>query len=311
MKNNFILLFIATLFFASCNRQENKDKAEVSVAETLSNSKIQETKKPKPLSEDFKKYWYNGTAEISSYDLEQARYGEIRKGTAVLIYVTEDFLPKAQVKADQQDESNIPVLKLNATKNFNTGIYPYSIMESTFYPVGNHQHAIKVASSIQEWCGQIYAQINNREQFEVMSHSYFQGEEDQQIDLQKTTLENELWIQIRIDPSTLPQGSLSVIPGLAYAKMKHIPLKSYKAEANLEESDGTMVYTLSYPELKRTLQINFNAKSPYTINSWKETFMSRGKELVSSGSLKKQIRSAYWGKNSNADEVFREELGIQ
>lgn len=311
MKNNFIILFIATLLFTSCNQQDSKDKAEVSMAVTLSNPKTQETKNPNPLSEDFKKYWYNGTAEISSYDLEQARYGEMRKGTAIFIYVTEDFLPKAQVKADQQDESNIPVLKLNATKNFNTGIYPYSIMESTFYPVGNNQHAIKVASSMQEWCGQIYAQVNNRKKFEVMSHSYFEGEEDQQMSLEKTILENELWIQIRIDPTTLPKGSLSVIPGLAYAKMKHIPLKSYKAEANLEESDGTMVYTLSYPELKRTLQINFNSKSPYTINSWKETYMSRGKELISSGFLKKQIRSAYWGKNSNADEVLREELGIQ
>ena len=30
---------------------------------------------------------------ISSYKLEQARYGEIRNGKAVLVYVTEDFLP--------------------------------------------------------------------------------------------------------------------------------------------------------------------------------------------------------------------------
>src|SRR5690606_11722530 len=79
------------------------------------------------LIENFKSYWFDGQAEITSYTLEQERYGEIREGTAVLIYVTEDFLPGAQVKADQPSETNIPVLKLNKTKNFITGIYPYSI----------------------------------------------------------------------------------------------------------------------------------------------------------------------------------------
>ncbi len=83
-----------------------------------------EKKAAVPLTQEFKDYWYAGKAEISSYQLKQARYGETREGNAVLIYVTEDFLPDAQVKADNQNESNVPVLKLNATKKFNTGNYP-------------------------------------------------------------------------------------------------------------------------------------------------------------------------------------------
>ena len=114
------------------------------------------------LSEEFKGYWFNGEAEITSYKLDQSRYGESREGTAVLIYVTEEFLPEAQVKASTKSDKTIPILKMNATKNFNTGIYPYSIMQSTFYPISNNQHAIKVSSSIQEWCGHVFTQIENR-----------------------------------------------------------------------------------------------------------------------------------------------------
>jgi hypothetical protein len=73
----------------------------------------------------FKDYWYQGKAEITSYKLTQARYGGIYKGTAVNIFVTEDFLPEKQVKADAKNKANIPILKLNSTKNFVTGILSY------------------------------------------------------------------------------------------------------------------------------------------------------------------------------------------
>ena len=107
-----ILLFalLGVLVFIACNNI--KADAPIKLAE---NTIVENTSPAKTLSEEFKKYWYAGEAEISSYQLEQARYGEIRKGTAVLIYVTEDFLPKKQVKADYQNTNNVPVLKLNAT----------------------------------------------------------------------------------------------------------------------------------------------------------------------------------------------------
>ena len=44
--------------------------------------------------EKFAKYWYKGKAEITSYKLQQARYGEMYEGTAVTIFVTEDFSNK-------------------------------------------------------------------------------------------------------------------------------------------------------------------------------------------------------------------------
>ena len=131
------------------------------------------------LSKAFKKYWFAGDAEISSYTLTQSRYGELRSGDAVLIYVTEDFLPNTQVKANNSGENTIKVLKLNATKNFKTGIYPYSIMQSTFQPVYTKSQPLKISASIQEWCGHVYAQLNKRSNtFNYTGHSYFEGEAD-------------------------------------------------------------------------------------------------------------------------------------
>ena len=305
----FFLMVAFALFILliSCNSNPNT----VAVAEmSTANSTLAITKK-RTISEAFKDYWYAGKAEISSYKLEQARYGEMRDGTAVLIYVTEDFLPEVQVKADRQNENNVPVLKVNATKNFNTGIYPYSVMTSTFYPVFEEKHAIKVSQSMQEWCGHQYAQINNRDQFEVNSHSYFEGEADKSFTLPKEVLENELWTQLRIDPTALPTGNFNAIPDFSYTRMKHIPLKAYKANGTLTATS----YTLEYPELKRTLSIQFSQAFPYTIEGWEDTYVdgygANGKALTTKATRIKTIKSPYWSKNSNADGGLRTELGLE
>jgi hypothetical protein len=37
--------------------------------------------------QQFQKYWFSGKGEISRFSLEQARYGEIHKGDAILVYL--------------------------------------------------------------------------------------------------------------------------------------------------------------------------------------------------------------------------------
>lgn len=278
------------------------------------NSKNTLAERKKPLSEEFKSYWYGGNAEISSYSLEQARYGELREGNAVLIYVTEPFLPGLQVKADNSDPSNIPVLKLNATKNYLTGIYPYAIMNSTFYPVHDNQHALKVSFSSQEWCGHVYAQLNNRDDFEIMSHSYFETEADEDFHLNKAILENELWNKIRINPKDLPTGSVEIIPSLEYIRLSHKALKAYKATTAMVQNGPTTFYEISYPELERTLKIEFLTDFPHTIEGWTETFKGgfgvNAKKLTSRATLIKRIKTPYWQQNSNKDLYLRDSLGL-
>ena len=268
----------------------------------------------KPLSSEFKSYWYAGDAEITSYKLEQARYGEIRDGQAVLVYVTEPFLAKDQVKADRNNSDNISVLKLNSTKNYLTGIYPYSIMTSTFYPVADNQHAVKVSNSVQEWCGHVYSQLNNREDYEVISHSYFEGEADQDFNLPKSWLENEIWTKIRINPMELPQGEIEIIPSLEYIRTGHKPFKAYSASASLIHDGEMSTYTLDYPGLGRSLSIQFASEFPYSIEGWTETFKSgygpNARILTSKATKNKVLKTPYWRQNGTEDEVLRNDLGL-
>ena len=304
-----IHLVIIGIILSSCtNTKEKKVLAEHTPS--AENNTINPQKVAIPLSQEFKDYWYNSEAEITSFKLEQARYGELREGTAVLVYVTEDFDKTLQVKADHSNSTNIPVLKLNSTKKFNTGVYPYSIMHSTFYPVNNNQHALKISCSVQEWCGHVYSQLNNFKQFDIKSHSYFQNEADQDFKIDKAILENELWIQLRIDPKSLPTGEFNAIPSFEFMRLKHVAIKPYNANAQLKNGK----YTISYPELDRSLTINFNTKFPYDITSWEEFFKSgfgpNAKHMTTKATKLKTIKSAYWSKNHNADQSLRTELLI-
>lgn len=302
MKYLLGIIFCSLLLCSGCKKEEQSQEPIIT-EEDLKPNNPETFDEPKPLTKQFKDYWYAGEAEISSYDLEQYRYGEKRTGSAVLIYVTEPFLKNKQVKSNKSNPENIPVLKLNSTKNFLTGIYPYSIMQSVFYPVGNNSFALKATASVQEWCGQTYTQLNNRKQFEVMSHSYFEGEADQKFTLEKTVLENELWAQLRIDPKSLPTGSFELIPSLEYLNLYHKPLQAYKATAELKNNS----YSITYLEINRKLTINFSDSFPYVIESWEEVVDNK----TSTGKLKTTIKSNYWNKNSNNDLHFREILQLQ
>ncbi|MDO6473665.1 septum formation inhibitor Maf [Maribacter sp. 1_MG-2023] len=303
-------IFGLVILLSSCKEKLKNNSDTLAMSTTV----IKTEAPKKELSQEFKDYWYNGSAEITSYNLEQARYGEMREGSAVLIFVTEPFLPGIQVKADNSNESNIPVLKLNTTKNYITGIYPYSIMTSSFYPVHDNQHALKVSFSAQEWCGHVYAQLNNKDDFEIMSHSYFESEGDQDYQIEKAVLENEIWNKIRVNPENLPIGEIKMIPSLEFIRTTHEEFKAYKAITSLTEKDGMNTYEINYPELKRTLKINFENKFPYLIESWADTFHDgfgdNKKVLTSKGTRINRITTPYWQQKSNKDLSLRDSLGL-
>ena len=292
------IIFSFLLFF--CVTPESKKE------ETVNKIAIQKFER----SPEFNKYWYAGKAEISSYKLTQVRYGEIHEGMAVNIFVTEDFLPEKQVKADNQSDRNIAILKLNSTKNYTTGIYPYSLMTSTFSPIDINKKAIKISFSAQEWCGNTFVQLNNKNDFQIDFYSYFESNADRKINLDKNILENEIWNLARISPKSLPVGKFQMIPSFEYLGLNHKEFKAYDAISKLEENENFIVYTIQYPNLERTLTIKLLNEFPYTIESWEETFPSRGKMLTTKAELFKTIKSAYWSKNGVADIVERKLLGL-
>lgn len=262
-----------------------------------------------PLAQEFKNYWFDGTAEISSYTLNQSRYGAPRAGNAVLIYVTEDFLKVTQVKADIKSEASQMVLKLNRTKNFLTGIYPYAIMTSVFSRLGQSRPLVKTTTSIQEWCGQAYLQLNRRKGLEIKSHSYFEGEADQDLNFKDALSEEELWVWIRTQPQLLPLGTLELLPAFEFLRLKHQPIKLYSAIASMEQKQAHNVYHLTYPELNRKVSISFERTFPFKILGWEEHDLKEP-DQVTQAKINKTVKLPYWKLNKLGDERFRDSLGL-
>ena len=262
---------------------------------------------------DFNNYWYQGKAELTSFDLQQARYGEIHEGHAVLIFVTEDFWSDKQVKYEfgTKTKNVVPTLKLNFTKKFNTGIYPYSLMTSSFTPVEGKQ-PFKLTSSMQEWCGQAYMQINQRNKnYEGFYHSYFQAEGDKEFTLPKDAVfEDAIWTQIRKNPKNLPKGNFQAVPDLMFMRLLHKEVKAYKATGKLEANRINSFYTINYPNLNRSIKIQFETAFPHKILAWEEMRTSRGRALTTVATRKKSVMSPYWSLNGVADSVYRKELEL-
>ncbi|MBD3637583.1 MAG: septum formation inhibitor Maf [Crocinitomicaceae bacterium] len=266
-------------------------------------------------TDEFGDFWYDGKAEVSSYELTQARYGELHEGKGVMIFVTEPFSRSSQTKADNPTKDDPNVLKMNFTRKFNTGIYPYSIMTSTFYPVATQEHAFKVSTSIQEWCGHVYMELDKKSDYEITVHSYFEGENNQEIQQDIVHLEDEIWTQIRLDPQELPVGEVEMIPSFAYIRLMHQDIKPYKCKTTLTESADTSAYSMVYSELGRVMTIKFETAFPHKIYSWIDSYESgfgdNKSMLTSSGKLDKSIRVDYWNKNALKDSIYRADLNLE
>jgi hypothetical protein len=265
----------------------------------------------------FKDYWYQNKAELTRFSLQQSRYGEIRKGEAVLIFVTEPFLKGKQVKYEHGDRSGaVSVLKLNFTRRFFTGIYPYTLITSTFSPVDFRKDpTLKVTSSTQEWCGVTYTQLNRQnDEYHALLHSYFQDEGDQDIRVRPEWLEDEIWTRIRIAPETLPDGNVQMLPGLQALRFMHQPIKPQKATASLNSSGKNNVYTIDYPDLKRRVVIEFEKQFPFAITQWEETapggFSLDSPPLTTKAVKTNTLMLDYWDHHGEKDSFYRQKLGL-
>lgn len=274
--------------------------------------------------QDFSGYWYAGEAEISSYQLVQARYGEIHSGEAVLVFVTEPFSRSKQVKLDNwrdESEDKVGVMKLNMTKKFLTGIYPYSMMMSTFVPADQQGSptALKVTTSSQEWCGHTWMQLNqDSSDYRLRGFSYFESEGDVDQGIPDVILEDQLWTQIRLNPNELPTGKRTILPATFYLRLKHRKNEPQPAELKIVEvpqsnysDDPHKMYAIEFAD--RSLTIYFEENFPHTILGWEETYISgfgNPEKLTTKAKRINTIQSAYWGKNSNADRVIRKQLGL-
>ena len=272
--------------------------------------------------EQFRDYWYPKGAEISRFALKQSRYGEMHKGNAVLIFVTETMNPDLQVKADKASTNAVPILKLNATRKFYTGIYPYSIMTSVFAPIDleSFPTPLKITFTSQEWCGQVFMQMNlKNSEYQVESRSYFESESDRNFRVGGELNEDGLWTQIRIAPSKLPIGEFKLLPGTTYTRLLHRPFvvqtvigKVSEAPGKSPEGGSLVTYEVRFSQESRIFKITFEKEFPYRIQEWTDTHksLSDGKNLTTRAVRTHTIMTDYWNKNKNHHRGLLQQLGL-
>ncbi len=273
-------------------------------------------------SSDFWEWWGDGRAELSGYRLTLGRYGEPREAELALIYVTEPHDRRTWIKDDDvQSPHRVEMLKLISSVKFLTGIYPYSVMTSTFAPVDRYREQafspVRIAHSVQEWCGS-YSQTlwPGPEGFRSLRLSYFahEGERVREVDAQgELVYEDALLIQLReLDGAFAGGGDWEglLVPELWRFRTRHagtdpVPAHIQREEAVREDPVLGEVpvtrFTLSTDDYMRTFDVE--REEPRRVLGWTTS-------LGDEASLLATERLDYWRLNRLGDEAYREALGL-
>jgi len=275
-------------------------------------------------ADDFWGHWGDGKAELNGYRIVQPRYGAERPGTAVLVYVTEDFSESLRVKADpgRHPKSDVfPVLKLNEARDFQTGIYDYNVMTSVFARVAPGWPVAKVSFSSQEWCGHVWHQIVPRgARLQGLFHSYFDGEADGNEDLALPAdgvYEDALPILLRgWGAEYLKPGesrSVPYLPSLLSARLSHRPLAWSKA--TIRRAAKTRVETVPagrFEVVEWTIAEEGGATTTFLLEAAKPyRLVRRSSDRGDDARLLGSTRLAYWKLNGPGGERYLKQLGLR
>jgi hypothetical protein len=273
---------------------------------------------------DFYQYWGDGKAEISSFRVVQPRYGELREGYGVLIFVTEDIHRQTFVKVESAETpaaDRLYALKLNNILKFKTGIYDYSVMTSVFSAAEGPDHPFelcRVSLSAQEWCGQVFEEVLLRGgRLQGYLNSYFEKEGRQEYELEApATFESEDHLLIRIrelKEAWMAEGEekeLVLLPSLWSFRIKHqgratMPARLAKGQVGQFSAGGQSLaavpWTLEAGGEVKTFWVE--AAYPRRILGWEDRQGGRGELLAT-------LREPYWQLNHNADTGWRQQLKL-
>ena len=277
---------------------------------------------------DFYEHWGDGQAELSSYDVVESRYGELRQGYGVLVYVTEDIDRNTLIKVEspRSPDSRIYTLKLNNVLKFPTGIYDYSVMTSVFSAVadgGGPFQVRKITLSAQEWCGHVFEEVRFETQGRIQGdlNSYFEREGKQQYQLEiadpeRFVSEDHLLIAIRELMGPIMEvgerRAITLLPSLWHFRRRHA--ERTLVDATLSKGAPEEVTVVGGPiaatpwswrtttgGIDKTVWVEI--AQPHRILAWKD---SEGGQ----GALRKTLRLPYWQLHDQADLVYRDSLGI-
>lgn len=272
-------------------------------------------------------HWFDGRAELAGYRLTQPRYGELREGRAVLVYVTETFSESDRVKASSgrhPPSDEFLVMKLNLVKDFQTGIYDYNVMTSAFSALkaryGRAAGALtKLTFSSQEWCGQVFDELLfSKDGLRHRSFSYFDGEGDRsrELEVPEGGIDfDRLFIAVRQLPEPLLERGatreLPIFERLERSRFRHRtaawrPGRIHRrAEtASIEVPAGRFevdVYEVAVAD--ESYRFDVEAAFPHRLVRWTGPDGEKA-ELLGS------MRSKYWQQNAEGDERLLKELGF-
>lgn len=127
-----------------------------------------------------KKLWYDGLAEVATYDAQRSVYNKERDFEYTYITVAEDFNKAFRVKTDDYERKDLyKVMKVNAFCKIETENYPYHYLTSMFFYFNKPWAMDKMTNGSQEWCGNTFKEyLNKGDNYLLNYHSYFDGEGD-------------------------------------------------------------------------------------------------------------------------------------
>jgi hypothetical protein len=254
------------------------------------------------------------------------RYGELRDGYAVLVFVTEEISRTTRIKVESgtvPPPDRVPVLKLNRAVKFTTGVYDYSLLTSTFSSTGPELgrtafEPLKISFSAQEWCGHVFQMlIPQRDQVELTLHSYFESEGEQKRNLKlpaNAVFEDNLPIWIReLDGEKLPSGQrreLQILPSAWSLRAAHGETAFQSGGIVKEEGEvlkgpegNSPTWRWTWRAGNRTETYWVEKAYPHRILKWNSSDGSKGEWI-------KSLRLPYWQLHGNADLPYREQLGL-
>ena len=289
----------------------------------------------------FGERWFDGKAELAGYALTYPRYGELRRGTAVSIVVTERLDPQTRIKAERDPGRGVPVIKLNLIEDFQTGVYDYNLMTSAFVTtaesstLGAAGLPVKVSFSSQEWCGQSFSMARfEPSRVSLAVHSYFEGEGDTEQGLSRPAdgiAEDQLLLWARgLAGPVLEPGESRTVPlfrSLAITRLAHVPpawdevtLSRAAAPESVEVPAGT------FEADRMTARIQ-SERAPRTYGGGSADSLSRewmfwveregdrrvlryARDDGLDAKLLASDRLVYWQLHDEGDESYLERLGL-
>jgi hypothetical protein len=262
IRNNFLAICITlAVIFAFAKKatifQQDKPQTPQNVVVAVN----QET------NATFQKYWKTKGIETTKFILTQ---DSSTIGEATLSYTLKDF-------GKDQPNGAISSLSSNFSQKIVQENYNYSENSTTITPLNTplYAHALSIVSSSQSNDGTDFLSFQPEpKSYLFVGRNSVESEKEIRKITEKGNLEDEIWAKIRMNPDALPQGEIEMIPSLGYWNKVHKSPFAQEAKAELkgmENNPKLKIYFLDYPDLKRKLEITFEANFPFQIMGFKET----------------------------------------